>query len=100
MTHVASIPEAPPLTNGLTVGHTPPIGFGFSSPISNEFVKQRRVRVSDSGQRLCEEEEEESVCVFILDVNINVRFCMYVPLVVDEITEVTLDSVCFSLVMN
>lgn len=33
MTQVASIPEAPPLTNGLTVGQTP-ADLGFSSPIS------------------------------------------------------------------
>jgi hypothetical protein len=33
MTHVASIPDAPPLTKGFTVGHTPPaLGF-FASPI-------------------------------------------------------------------
>lgn len=32
MTQVASMPEAPPFTKGLTVGHTP-ADFGFSSPI-------------------------------------------------------------------
>lgn len=37
MTLVASMPEAPPLTKGLTVGHTPPAGF-LSSPISADLV--------------------------------------------------------------
>ena len=38
MTQVASMPEAPPLTNGFTVGQTPP-DLGFSSPISSRHSK-------------------------------------------------------------
>ncbi|RWW86598.1 hypothetical protein BHE74_00004617 [Ensete ventricosum] len=41
MTQVASIPEAPPLTKGLTVLHTPDWLFGFPSAISTQRERER-----------------------------------------------------------
>lgn len=56
---MASIPEAPPLTKGLTVGHTP-AGFAFfSSPIAEKEKgsdenegERRRIAAEAEGERV------------------------------------------------
>lgn len=57
MTQVASIPDAPPLINGLTVGHTPPISFGFSSPILIRFDENQK-KGREKGDRISERDSD------------------------------------------
>lgn len=63
MTQVASIPEAPPLTKGLIVGHTL-LGFDFSSPISkceSDLGERKREWTERKLQRPVREEERLSI---------------------------------------
>lgn len=50
MTQVASIPDAPPFTNGFTLGHTPP-NFGFASAISRLIGESRDHRAKGTENR-------------------------------------------------